>query len=111
MNTRIHEFNLLEDDTIELEVEFDYAFYPGKYNGRPEDCYPDEEECEVNLEAGWEQKVTAVNLKLANENIKYINHQLERLPIAEWAGELEQARQEAYGDFLYEQEKDRRLGL
>lgn len=41
---------------IELQVTGHASFYPGKYSGPPEDCYPDESESEIESVVGPDGK-------------------------------------------------------
>ena len=38
---------IIERDGIEIEVECDGHFYPGRYSGPPEDCEPDDYDFEI----------------------------------------------------------------
>jgi hypothetical protein len=37
----------LSESELEIEVYWTYYYDSGRYFGKPEDCYPEEEECEV----------------------------------------------------------------
>ena len=88
---REHTFSLPESE-IDLEIYWSYSHTDGKYFGRPEDCYPDEEECEVLPPPDIAARVKAHAEKMIPIWIKAIEAQcmdmgLDNMP-AEWADEV-----------------------
>ena len=96
-----------EENAIEVEVEVDYtySYTPGRTCGPPELCYPADETCEVSLVDGWEAKVKAKYMEMAEDMIRHIREfEFDRDQVAEWAGEDAEADEDAKA----EAEMDRR---
>lgn len=72
-------FPLPEVEEIELELEYDYYRKEAKTSGPPERCYPEEEECEVNLPADYREQVRAAYAKQAEVAITMIEAQVQQL--------------------------------
>ena len=121
------EVQVNEDDEDERLIGFNvdldayYKFYPGKYSGLPESCYPDECDYECCLtEDAWLDvfdELTKRNIGLLDINKcrEAIETYCESDECYEWViAQEEDARQsylEAKADAAYEAEKDRRLDL
>jgi len=95
---------------VELEVDWHFEYDPGKTTGRYEDCYPPSESSDLYVE-NIEQILANMNSTTAPENLQLVYAALEKCDVAQWAIDEAQSRAEDRADFLYEQEKDRRLGL
>ena len=76
---------------IELELDYSYSYDAGRYSGPPEDCWPSEEESEINLPAGYEDVIIAAYMKAARAAIKEIDAKVEEMNsdnnAREWAEE------------------------
>ncbi len=88
----LHNFYPLpEVEGIELELEYGYSFTPAKTSGPPERCYPEEEECEVELPADYREQVRASYAREAEVAITMIEAQVQRLLAdnapAQWAAD------------------------
>lgn len=77
MATKTITFEELPAPDIDLELEYTYYFKEGKYFGRPEDCYPDEEEMEIVLPKGFEETVMNRYIAAAREAIKKIESKVQ----------------------------------
>ena len=66
-------------DDIELELDYSYSYDAGRYSGPPEDCYPAEEDSEINLPAGYEGVIMAACMKAARAAIKAIEARVEEM--------------------------------
>lgn len=89
---RTHAFALVDvPEELELEVNYSYYYAPGVYHKKPEDCYPEEEEAEAEIEGNWQDRVMAVYIKAGREAIKNIESQLSNLvmdgKVNQWATE------------------------
>lgn len=89
---RTYEFEF-EVDPILVELDLDYCYYrqPAKLNGRPEDCYPEDEESEITLTGNWQDRIREAFLNEADQAIKGMQDRLcdlefDRMP-AKWAKE------------------------
>ena len=113
MNEKLIEFATVEDTYINLTVFWSYSFDPGKLDGRPEDCYPAEEESEIALEAGWEQKIINLNPSMAADNLFFIEHQLQQMAdkLPEWDYEDCQFAAEMKAEAEFDRSREQELGL
>lgn len=94
---------------IELQFSYTYSYDPGKYSGRPEDCYPAEEEKSFYLEPGWEDKVTAICPRKALTNIATVIEACELIDIAALAHEDACNREADWAEMRMEEERERRM--
>ena len=82
-------FSLPEVEEIELELEYNYSFLPAKTSGLPEDCHPEEEDCEIILPADYREQIRAAYAKEAETAIGMIEAQVQQLLAdnapAQWA--------------------------
>jgi predicted ArsR family transcriptional regulator len=86
--TRWIEFPKLEQPYFEFEVDYSYYYDGGKLTGRPEDCYPPEEDGEVWIvDKFWKEKVRQEYAKLAEQAIKEIENEVYLLNPKEWVYE------------------------
>lgn len=88
--THLHNFYPLpEVEEIDLELEYDYYFRPAKTYGLPENCYPAEEDVEINLPSDYREQIMAAYAKEAETAIKMIEYQVQQLLAdnapAQWA--------------------------
>ena len=86
----LHNFwPLPEVEEIELELEYDYYHQPAKTYGLPENCYPAEEECEINLPKDYKEQIRVAYLREAETAITMIEAQVQGLLAdnapAQWA--------------------------
>lgn len=87
------EDEMLPMEPIEFEVAFDYYYDPGKYNGLPENCYPEEEDGEASLPANFQEIVMNHYIAMARKAIKNIEAYVEEIKvdeIREWATDINQ---------------------
>jgi FtsZ-binding cell division protein ZapB len=93
-------------DSIDIGLNFDYYYDPGKFSGRPEDCYPPEEESNVSLPDGWEEIVMGAYVQAARKAIAQIQAEVEELAesnaAAEWAEDAAADYEEAKADAMYD---------
>jgi hypothetical protein len=86
-----HLFEDLPAPEIELGLEYDYYFDPGRISGPPEDCHPPEEYIEITLPDGWEDRLMLAYARSAQEAIKEIEARVEAMvkdkEPREWARE------------------------
>lgn len=80
----------LDEAEIELECGWNYSFTPGKYYGKPEDCYPESEESDVELPKDFEEQIRRFALDvMVPKWIKMVEDEAERLRVSdaprEWA--------------------------
>jgi hypothetical protein len=98
---------------IELDLEWDNSYDPGRYSVRPEDCYPAEEDWEIMPTEGWKHKVLAAYTEHAMKAIEEIETRLDALNdgdfARQWAEDARQSADEAYAEFLYERQREDRL--
>lgn len=59
-------------DDIKLNVNYVYTRTPARLNAAPEDCYPEEEECEISLPREWQAKVMNAYIVAGFEAVKKI---------------------------------------
>ena len=64
---------------IELEVEYTYEYTPGRNRIDPDDCYPAEEESEINLQDGFEGVIMAAYIKTGREAIEAVKKLVEEM--------------------------------
>ena len=83
--------DLPEVGEIELDLKYTYSFTPGRYDGPPESCYPDEEDMEIIPPEGYEETIIAAYMKAAREAIKAIDSKISDLEFdnmpRKWAAE------------------------
>lgn len=84
-------FEELPIPDITFDLEYTYSYDPGRTNCRNDDAYPPEEEMEIYLESGWEEKVLQHYTNAAKLAIKHIEDKVEdmlfdNLP-SQWARE------------------------
>ena len=97
-------------DDIELDLDYSYSYDAGRYSGPPEDCYPAEEESEINLPAGYEDVIIAAYMKAARAAIKAVDAKVEEmnddgLP-REWEEEAARDWAEDFSDSEYHRMKE-----
>jgi len=64
---------------IELELEFSYSYDPGRYHGKPEDCYPAEEESEITPPNDYESIIMAAYMAEAKQAVKRFEAKIEEM--------------------------------
>ena len=86
----------VDDITIDLIVCYYYS--PAKLDALPEDCYPEEEEIDIEPEKGYEQAIMSAYVAAARLAIKQIDDQIaviDGTTVREW---VEDAKVEWDGD-------------
>lgn len=84
--------HLFEDEpliSVEIDLDVYYSYTPAKLYGRPEDCYPEEEEFEIVPEKDYAERIMAAYVAEAREAIKRFEAEIESLAnnqtVREWA--------------------------
>lgn len=72
-------FNLPEVEEVGLELEYDYSYQPAKVNGLPEDCYPEDESCEINLPSDYKEQIRAAYAREAEIAILAVEAKVRQL--------------------------------
>ena len=104
----LHNFYPLpEVEEIELELEYGYYHQPAKIDAPPENCHPEEEECEVELPADYKEQIRAAYAKEAEVAIGMIEAQVQQLLAdnapAQWA--VDDAPEPDYDDYWSDYEE------
>ena len=68
-----------QDITIRLTLEFGFYYQAAKLNGRPEDCYPEELDWEINLPDHLDLIVAGQMLTASPEEVASVVTQIESL--------------------------------
>ena len=113
MNYRDHTFELSGSE-LELELQWSYYYNAGRYSGLPENCFPEEEECEVCPPIDIAARVKAHADKMCAIWIKEIESQcmdmeLDNAP-AEWAADDRQSYEESRAEAQYEAMREAKYG-
>jgi hypothetical protein len=91
MSTKTYTFDELPAPDITLDLSYIYTFRPGRTQGLPENCYPEEEECEVKLPEGFEKAVMTAYIMAARQAMKEIESRVMDLEFdmtpRQWAEE------------------------
>lgn len=64
---------------VRLTLDYTYSFTPGKYDGPPERCYPDEEESDISIDGNWRQLVEHIYANAGKKAIEAIERQVQDL--------------------------------
>ena len=64
--------NLPQIDEIELELDWSYRVTPGRFEGLPENCFPDDAEWEITPPADLRWAIMARYIRAAEEAITMI---------------------------------------
>lgn len=94
-------------DSIELDLEWSYSYDAGRYSGPPEDCYPDAEDSEINVPAGYEQIIMAAYIRAAQKAIKAVDAKIEEMNSDNLAREWAEEEAENYENDFADSEYDR----